>query len=162
MNHIKLTLAITLTALAFLCACDDSNSASADTANTPANEETNTQTQSDVFSMQENFTYMFYADETNCEWVPYITDMQFNFGPESSVTITTKNAEGTTTDSGVYRQTTDDDGYEYYMIQVKDAIGETINYYPSAAAYVITEKSVVYLTASENAVKELETEVCSK
>ncbi len=163
MKHIKLTLAISLTALAFLCACDDSSSAKEET---PENDATpalpQTQTPSDVFSKQEKYTYMFVANDETCGWTTDITDMQYDFGPGSSVKITTTDADGTEIDTGVYRQTTDEEGYDYYLIQIKDGADMTLNYYPNGAAYIITKEGIVFVSDNKQSVVDLAAEICSK
>ena len=149
MNHIKLTLAITLTALAFLCACDDSSSAKDDS-------------QTDVFTNKEKYTYVFTANDKTCGWTTDITDMQFEFGPESSIKITSKDAEGTEVVKGVFREDTDDEGDKYYLIQIKDISGLTFNYYPNEVLFVVTENSITLLSNNKADVEKIKAELCAE
>lgn len=158
MKHTKLTLAITLTALAFLCACDDSSSAKEEA---PENDATPTQTPSDTFSKKEKYTYVFYADAKECGWSTDLTDVQFNFGPGSSVTITTTDANGTETVTGVYRKTIDDEGDQYYLIQVKDS-DLTYNYYPKEVLYVVDENFVFLASNKKEDVEKAKAEGCAE
>lgn len=161
MKFTKLTLAITFVAAsAFLCACDDSSSAKDDA---PA-ETTPTQTppQTNSFSTNEKFTYVFTLNEKECGWKIDITDMQFKFSSSTTVKITTKDANGSETVTGIYRESIDEDGYKYYLIQIKDLEGVTLEYYPKASVIVTSNELMQYLTGSESAVKSLESEFCAE
>ena len=164
MNHIKLTLAITLTALAFLCACDDSNSASADTANTPANEETNTQTQPAPYTTNDQYIYTFYNDDSGCGIETSLVSNQYIFTPStSSIDITTKDANGgIETVSGKYRDATSDDGSMYYLIYLEN-FDANINYKPDESLTISkNEIPIKVLTNNTDKVNALVTEYCSK
>ena len=160
MKHIKLTLATTLTALAFLCACDDSSSAKDEASGNDATP-TQTQTPSDTFTKKEKYTYVFYADANECDWTTDITDVQYDFGPGSSVTVSTTDAEGTKTVTGVYRKTTDDDGDQYYLIQIKDS-ELTYNYYPKEVLYIADENFVFLASSKKEDVVNAKTAGCAQ
>ena len=150
MKFTKLTLAITFVAAsAFLSACDDSSSAKDEPSE---NNVTPTQVPSETFTRKEKYTYVFYADAKECDWSTDITDVQFNFGPGSSVTITTTDADGTETVTGIYRKTIDNEGDQYYLIQVKDS-DLTYNYYPKEVFYVV-DKNFVFLASNKKEVVE--------
>ena len=144
MKHIKLTLATTLTALAFLCACDDSSSAKDETPaeTTPTQTTPQTQTQPDVFSAHEEYSYVLAYGEV-CSWGPAINDIQYDFGPGRSVTLTMISPDGTDTITGMYQKTKDEDGEEYYMIQLKDS-NLTYEYYPGDA-FTFTKNNTLYV-----------------
>ena len=144
MRLTKLTLAITFVASALLCACDDSSSAKDETPadTTP----TQTQTQSDVFTKHEEYSYALVFGEI-CSWGPAINDIQYDFGPGRSVTMTMISPDGTTTITGMYQKTKDDDGDEYYMIQLKDS-DLTYEYYPGDA-FTFTKDNTLYVYAKD-------------
>lgn len=129
MKFTKLTLAITFVASALLCACDDSSSAKDDAPAETTPTQTQTQTQKDVFSKHEEYTYALIFGEV-CSWGPAINDIQYDFGPGRSVTMTMTSPDGTSTITGMYQKTKDEDGDEYYMIQLKDS-DLTYEYYPN-------------------------------
>ena len=162
MKFTKLTLAITfIAASAFLCACDDSSSAKDEASENNATP-TQTPPQSNAFKTNEKFTYVFTLNEKECGWKIDITDMQFKFSSSTTVKITTKDANGSETVTGIYRESIDEDGYKYYLIQIKDLEGVTLEYYPKASVTVISNELMQYLTGSESAVKSLESEFCAE
>ena len=161
MKHLKQTFAIYLTALAFLCACDNSSSAKDEPSE---NNVTPTQTtpQTNTVTISEKFTYVFTFNKKECGWIIDITDMQFRFSSSTSVKITFKDANGSETVTGIYRESTDNDGDKYYLIQIKDREGVTLRYYPNVALIIDSNEQLQVLTESESAVKELESESCSE
>jgi hypothetical protein len=162
MKFTKLTLAITFVAAsAFLCACDDSSSAKDDASENNATP-TQTPPQSNTFTTNEKFTYVFTLNEKECGWKIDITDMQFNFSSSTTVKITTKDANGSETVTGIYRESIDEDGYKYYLIQIKDLEGVTLKYYPNEAVIITSNELAQYLTGSESTVKSLESEFCAE
>ena len=158
MKHIKLTLAITLTALAFLCACDNSSSANDET---PANEVTPTQTQPNVFTKTEQYSYMFYNFD-ECGAIPAIIDAQFTFGPGDAIKMTITEPGKTTIESGMYRDATTDKGEHYYLIQTNQFEG-TYNYFPDEEL-IITAKNIVVAAffKDANLANAVAADICSK
>ena len=162
MKFTKLTLAITfIAASAFLCACDDSSSAKDEASENNATP-TQTPPQSNAFTTNEKFTYVFTINEKECGWEIDITDMQFKFSSSTTVKITTKDANGSETVTGIYRESIDEDGDKYYLIQIKDLEGVTLKYYPKEAVIITSNELAQYLTGSESTVKSLESEICAE
>lgn len=143
MKHIKLTLAITLTALAFLCACDDSSSAKDESSE---NDATPTQPppQSNTITANEQYTYVFYNnDENGCGGEPAILNIQYKLAPSSSIAkMTIKTADETITESGMFREITGNDGSTYYLIQLKD----------DAATYIYIPNKELIITVGNVAI----------
>lgn len=147
MKFTKLTLAITfVVASAFLCACDDSGSSAKDEASENNATPAQTQTPSDVFSKHEEYSYVLVFGEV-CSWGPAINDIQYDFGPGRSVTMTMISPDGKTTITGMYQKTKDEDGEEYYMIQLKDSY-LTYEYYPDDAI-TFTKDNTLYVYAKD-------------
>ena len=162
MKFTKLILAITFVAAsAFLCACDDSSSAKdeAPVETTP----TQTRTQSDTFTKHEEFSYTFSLDEEGCGWKADITDVDFKFGPGSSVEVTIKDADETETLTGMYRESKNDQGEQYYMIQIKGLSEITLNYFPNGGAISIFDNNFITLVATDiKDVQEYEARLCAE
>lgn len=162
MKHIKLTLATTLTALAFLCACDDSSSAK---DNASENDASSTQPppQSDAFTTNEQYTYVFYNNDEGCGGEPAIVNIQYKLAPSSSnVKMTIKDPDETITETGMFREAKTSDGTTYYLIQLKDDEA-TYNYIPNEELIISVQNVIVAVYSKDaNKVNALISEICAE
>ncbi len=121
----KLFLGLGICLMGFLMACDDSSSASSENNTSPAAD--TPATQSDVFTLKDSFKYFVTETAQECTSSLSITDVQFVFGPGNAVNITTNDAEGMETYSGVYVKEIDEDGDTHYILQL-NMEGNVINW----------------------------------
>lgn len=110
-----LAAATILVAACFFSACDDSSSASGNEKNS---------TQSDEFSLKEEYSYYvaYDADEGVCRSGLAITNVQFDFGPGNKVNVSIKDVDQTIKASGVYSKVDDEEDIDYLIQLNKDGV----------------------------------------
>ena len=161
MKITKLTLAITFVASALLCACDDSSSAK---DNASENDASSTQPppQSDAFTTNEQYTYVFYYNGKECGGEPSIVNIQYKLAPSSSnAKMIIKDPNETTTETGMFRTDTDDNGKEFYLIQTNDS-EVTYYYYPNEMLVIEADDFINVLSKSSNDINKLIAKYCAE